>query len=425
MRHVILASLDWIRPGDPRTGLGTASIASSLRAAGHETVIIADAVNRAGFDPNAYIRRVVDAARAGGPSTLVGIGAFVWNEPEVVRLIPAVKALPGVRVVIGGPQVSFAGAGLLESLYPQADFFVRGNGEGALVSLATVEPAEGAFGLHTAGANDRAVKADINLGSLPSPHLDGTLPIGEFVRWETQRGCPYACSFCQHREPGVRLIRRELGGDRLRAEIAAFAAARVRRIAVLDPIFHVNRDRAVELLYEAASAGLQSELSLQCRFELVNDAFLDALRGLNAVLEFGLQTTNEAESKAIDRPNNMNKVSNVIDQLHARGIPFEVSLIYGLPRQTLATFRESVTWCLEHRVPRVRAWPLMLLRGTPLHAERGRWGFVESVGERIPIVVASGTFSVEDHAEMVVLATSLEGTALCARRMRRSLNVPG
>ena len=50
----------------------------------------------------------------------------------------------------------------------------------------------------------------------------------------------------------------------------------------------------------------------------------------------------------------------------------QVITIYGLPNQTLGTFEASVEWCLRRGVPRVRAWPLMLLRGTPLEAQRER-----------------------------------------------------
>ena len=40
-RPVVLVSMDWIRPGDPRFGLGTASIASTLRGAGVEVRVVA------------------------------------------------------------------------------------------------------------------------------------------------------------------------------------------------------------------------------------------------------------------------------------------------------------------------------------------------------------------------------------------------
>lgn len=50
----------------------------------------------------------------------------------------------------------------------------------------------------------------------------------------------------------------------------------------------------------------------------------------------------------------------------------------------------------------------MLLRGTPLYEEREQWGFVESTGERIPIVVASHTFDQSEHREMQALAEWLD-----------------
>ena len=153
--------------------------------------------------------------------------------------------------------------------------------------------------------------------------------------------------------------------------------------------------------------GLAAELSLQCRFELTQDSFLDAVEGLDARLEFGLQTIHQDEARAVRRPNHMEKVSNVIARLNERGIPYEVSLIYGLPFQTLERFRASVDWCLTRGVPRVRAWPLMLLRGTGIETERDRWGFVESVENAIPVVVESHWFSRDDHAEMAQLAASL------------------
>lgn len=414
-RPVVLVSLDWVRPGDPRTGLGTASIASSLRQAGVSFRVVSDAVNRPGFDADAFTDSVVAAVADAGADALVGIGGFVWCEPEVLNLLPVLRGR--ADIVLGGPQVSYADRGTLEPLYPGVSYFVRGHGEAATVALAVGDAENGRLGLHFAGTADRGDRADIALDRLPSPHLDGTLPIGAFVRWETQRGCLFRCSFCQHREPGSRLIRRELGEDRLHSEIRAFKNADVERIAVLDPIFHTSRSRAVALLGEMRRTGLSARLSLQCRFELVNDAFLDALGGLDVVLEFGLQTIHEDEGRAVDRRNDMGKVADVIGRLHRRGIPFEVSLIYGFPMQTLDSFRASVRWCLDYGVPRVRAWPLMLLRGTPLHAERERWGFVESDGERIPIVVASSSFSRDDHAEMARIAASLDTRDLPATRV--------
>lgn len=253
-------------------------------------------VNAPDFDVDDLIAQVVDQV---GPGDVVGIGAFVWNEAVVRRLL---GALSEVRVVLGGAQVSFAPQGTLESTYPGAWAFVRGHGELGMVELAWGREPSRRSGVHFAGTTDRGARAELELGALPSPHLDGTLAIGPFVRWETQRGCPYACTFCQHREVGRKLRDRWLGQERLEAELAAFASAGVRRIAVLDPIFHANERRAVELLRAAKRVGLAATLSLQCRAELLGDAFLDALDGLSVELELGLQTVHPDEARAVGRP---------------------------------------------------------------------------------------------------------------------------
>ena len=404
-RPVVLVSMDWIRPGDPRTGLGTASIAAALRARNVDVTVIDSAVNRLGFDVEAVIaetHRVVDLC---GPRPIVGVGAYVWNEAETQALLGSLRARD-CDLAVGGPQVSYAPRGTLERLYPSADLFVRGYGENALGELATGREPNDITGVHVAGGPDAGRLASANLDALPSPHLDGTLPVQDFVRWETQRGCPFDCSFCQH--PGPKGLRGRFPLDRVDTELRAFAAGGTQRIAVLDPIFHAKVGRSIEILRQAATAELQAHLSLQCRFELVTEAFLDALAPLNVTLEFGLQTIHPAEARAVDRPNDMKRVREVVDLLHTRGIPFEVSMIYGLPNQTVDSFRASLDWCASVGVPTVRAFPLMLLRGTRLARLRDRWGFVEESDGRIPIVVSSNSFSQSDHAEMAAMAKALD-----------------
>jgi radical SAM superfamily enzyme YgiQ (UPF0313 family) len=387
--------------------LGVASIASSLRSIGVDVRIISDAVNRPDFSTSDFFSAVTDAVDEAGSGVLVGIAAFVWCEPEVQCLLKVLGSR--ASIVLGGPQVSYVATGELEEFYPNVAYFVRGHGESAMVMLATGRVENGAFGLHVAGLPDLGTRADFPLEHLPSPHLDGTAPVGDFVRWETQRGCSFSCSFCQHRQPGARLLRSRMGVDRLHRELLAFHAAGAKRIAVLDPIFNTDNERAVGLLDEVSRVGVEAGWSFQCRFEFVNESFLDAVAPLDATLEFGLQTVHDDEARAVGRPNRIDRVESVIAELNARRIPYEVSLIYGLPLQTLDRFRRSVDWCLERGVPRVRAWPLMLLRGTVLHAQRQRWGYVESDDRRIPVVVESSSFTRGDHTEMARIADSLSG----------------
>lgn len=406
MIPVVLVSLDWRRPQDGKTGLGIGSIAAALQAADVPWRIIEAQVNRPDFSLEQVFADLLQAIDEAGLGCLVGFGTNVWNDAEVQSLIRLVKGR-GVRIVLGCPQISYMVGGQLEITYPEADYFVRGQGEMAMVALARQELPDDS-GIHVAGTLDQGRKADHDLLALPSPYLLGTVEPQASIRWETQRGCPFKCAFCQHREPGKRLTHQWFDAQRLERELALFASAGIERISVLDPIFHAQPARAVEVLNSIKAAGVKAQLSLQCRFETCTPEFLDALDGLDVTLEFGLQTTVEAEYRAIDRPNHMESVRNRIQELHMRQIDFEVSLIYGLPKQTLDSFRSSVDWCLQHQVPRLRAWPLMLLRGTPLHEQRARYGFRESLDQRIPIVVASDSFSETEHAEMARIALELE-----------------
>lgn len=406
MRPVILISLDWRRPQDGKTGLGIASIAAALRAADVPFQIIDAQVNSPVFLLEQVLASLLQAIKQAGPGCLVGFGTFVWNDSEVRILIQLIQGT-GAVVVLGGPQISYMAKGQLENTYPQAKYFVRGQGEMAMVALACGTTSDDC-GIHVAGTPDNGRKADHDLLILPSPYLYETAELQSNIRWETQRGCPFKCSFCQHREPGKRLKHQWFDGRRLEKELEMFATAKVKRISVLDPIFHTDGERAIQILGSIEAAGVTAHLSLQCRFETCTPDFLDALEGHNVTLEFGLQTTVEAEYRAIKRPNHLDIVCSRIRQLHERQIDFEVSLIYGLPNQTLDSFRSSVDWCVQRRVPRVRAWPLMLLRGTPLYEQKHLYGFRESDDQAIPIVVSSNSFSETEYAEMARIAQSLE-----------------
>ncbi len=407
-KHVVFVSADWERPQDGRSNLGAASIMASLKSAGIPYTLIEDAVNAADFDYAQLEVRVLAAIHdleIQGVECLVGIGAYIWNEPVTQQLTEVIHSSTSAPIVLGGPQISYADTGTLEDLYPYANIFVRGFGEQAMVALARGDtPPE--LGIHIAGETDSGKKSETALDELPSPWLTDVMAIGKSIRWETMRGCPFRCSFCQHRESGNRfkLAEQTLDYERISKEARRFAQAGVERISILDPIFHLDTKRTVDLLTLFKEVGLTAQLALQCRFESVKDEFLDALQGLNVVLEFGLQTAITEEGKVIGRPNNLIMAERVIEKLKVRKIPFEVSLIYGLPKQTLASFRESLSWCWRQQVPVIRAWPLMILRGTPLDKQREEFGLIESEDQTIPHVIASNSFSHSDYRQMEALA---------------------
>jgi radical SAM superfamily enzyme len=157
--------------------------------------------------------------------------------------------------------------------------------------------------------------------------------------------------------------------------------------------------------------GLAAFVTVQARPENLVKApfgreFLDLCRHLNIHLEFGLQTAIPEESRAIRRANDLEAVSRAFDEVGRLGISHEVSLIYGLPLQTVSSFQKTLDFVHRHGVPTVRCFPLMLHRGTELSKKRDEYRLADEVLDAfdIPFVTSSSSFSREEWLEMRAMA---------------------
>lgn len=412
-RRIILLDLPWTRDKDPRVPLGHACLLTALRtrtAADVRSLVIP--FNTPDCTVDTILDRILSECSGAGNTVVdVAIGVYVWSDPLILAVTKALRRRARVRIILGGPQISYAPPGIARS-YPDADVFVRGFAEAAICELVEDPARPRVAGVVYRGGFDHGHQAQLEFGATPSPWLEGVVAVepGGFLRWETQRGCPYRCSFCQHREAGNTPPRFQTNESRIAAEIQLFADREVGEVAVLDPVFNSaiagDRDRATRILARFGAAGFRGRLSLQCRPELTDADFLDACANLDTQLEFGLQTTERAEWGPIRRGNKLELVDAALRGCQSRGIDHQVSLIFGLPGQTLASFERSVEWCLSRRVPVIKAFPLMLLRGTELERQRDRWGLRET-DTPLPVVCASNSFSEQDWLQMARLSEAL------------------
>ncbi len=423
--RLILIALDWTRPKDPPISLGQASIVAHAKQAGVPVVSHSWAVNDPAFKPSEVVQFVQGHQT---PHTAVALGGFIWNEHALQSIISALKRdqFPG-PIIMGGPQISYTTQGV-EKFYPEVDIFIRGYAEDAIVQLAQAKDVDATQkqsirGVHYAGETDLGLSAAIELNKLPSPYLTGLIKPQPFIRWETQRGCPFTCAFCQHREATPMKDRSVFALPRV-VEEARWITEHpiIQDVAVVDPTFNSGTQylKVLDALIQGKYSG---KLALQCRAEMVTPEFLDKVEKINryghVVLEFGLQTIHKLEQAHITRPNNLAKVSRVLSEVEARGILCEISLIFGLPGQTVNSFRESISFCIQHKVPVIHAFPLMLLRGTPLYNDKEKFSLIESsqerphqlprVQENIPHVISSASFTYKDWKEMATMAEWLEG----------------
>jgi radical SAM superfamily enzyme YgiQ (UPF0313 family) len=403
--------LPWGRNKDPRIPLGHASLLASLNINTSCNIFsIVECINDDDFSIDRIFDRIFKLLQTKKNISTIGFGVYVWSEDTIQQLISRIRE-SGFRgkIVLGGPQISYCGP-TLEENYPQADIFVRGYGEIALASIINHQEKIVLQGVHYAGDVDLVEQTQVDLEILPSPWLTNVIDINNqiFIRWESQRGCPFKCGFCQHKEAGARLVKKWFDTSRIQSEIEYFCQQKVQDIAILDPIFNSDQ-RANNVLQHFIDNDYTGRLSIQCRAEMMNDDFIEKASKLNVRLEFGLQTIHNSEGKAVNRNNNISKVETVLKKVAEKEIDYEITLIFGLPKQTLASFQQTVEWCLIRKVPVIKAFPLMLLRGTEVEKRKGEWGLVESE-DSMAVVLESNTFSKDDWKIMSQISEALKAT---------------
>ena len=413
VHHVILLDFPWMRDKDPRTPLGHASLLATL--AQNQNLVCHSFIRPINDESSFSIERAWSEIsemiqNINGGNVDIAIGVYVWAEEVIQALLPKIRnELSEGRIILGGPQISYSSSGL-ESLYPECDIFVRGYGEMALLAICSSQEKQLIQGVHYAGDPDEDQQTVIDLDMLPSPFLSGIVSLENkpFIRWESQRGCPFSCSFCQHKEAGAKLRKKEFCEGRIFQEIDMFCENEVGAIAVLDPIFNASR-YAIDVLRRFKANGFKGHLSLQCRAEMIDEEFVNAVRDMNVTLEFGLQTIHREEGRAVKRHNNIRKVAENLCLVSDASIEFEISVIFGLPNQTYKSFLKTVNWCLSSGAARIKAFPLMLLRGTELEERKQEWGLIESVGT-MPVVLSSDTYGSDDWCAMAKISQALKET---------------
>ena len=407
MKKLLIISFDLIREGESEKSLAISSIMSYLKndeGFGNDFYINHLPINMFKLNRDAKAIDLKPYLEVFDFQSLdfIALSAYVWNEFLTNDLMILLRQDFGFEgdFVLGGYQISYSNNP--EAEYPDAKYFISGYAEDGLLKILKHK------------VKNARVNSIVDFTQIPSPYLTNELEIDNFqkmVRMETKRGCPYRCSFCAHRDLTYnKVYKHQL--DKVYAEIAFFKERKVEKINIIDPIFNAG-SHYLETLTEFTKTNISSLISIQARFETINgdkgEKFLDHCEQLNINLEFGLQTAIKEESKLISRKNNPDKITSIMKRLNNRNINYEISLIYGLPMQTLESFKYSIDFALDNGCTNITAFPLMLLKGTELYQNKNKFGFKEQQigGYNIPVVTQSNTFTEEDWFQMKSIASSL------------------
>jgi radical SAM superfamily enzyme YgiQ (UPF0313 family) len=407
-KRVLLISFDLIRDNEPAKSLSSATILANLKydklltrkySFEHQSINMLaynSKINKnhfKGFLGNIDLTKI----------SFLFVSAYIWNEYFINDFLCWIK-LNGFngKIILGGYQITYSESITLHDKYPKADYFLSGFAEESIKQFLIVD----------GNLGDSILKLPIKFEDLKSPYLEGEIEINPYIksiRWETKRGCPYNCSFCAHKDNTHKRVYKKLAENAIR-ELDLFQSLQLDKINVVDPIFNMGNESTL-LMKEINSRNMKSTFSLQTRLELINknDEFLNLAEKGNYILEFGIQTMIESESKSITRKNNIEKMIDALRNVFDRQIPYEISLIYGLPGQTLNSFRRSIDILHDIGIYDIVAFPLMLLPGTQLYLENEKWGMNEEVlGDfNIPLVTSSNSFTRMEWEEMDRIASNL------------------
>lgn len=356
--------------------LGAASVAAALgadsRIAGKAAVRLLDwsleDADLTGLSPEKagalLAKKILDSV----PSPfLIAFSVYVWSRPvfefcarELARLSPA------SILAAGGPEATAS-----PDTFTGFHHVIVGEGEAVFPELA-LALLSGAPVPKAVAEKRRAPTPDC--ANLPSPWLALTLDGCQAVSahrgalWELARGCPYSCAYC-YESLGEKKVR-PIPLKRLESELAHFAKLGVERVFVLDPTYNANRERALSLLGMIEKKSKDIHFNFEVRAELLDRELVAAFSRIPCSLQIGLQSSNPEALKLVNRPSDLKGFSKKIGLLNDAGIVFGLDLMYGLPGDSLSTFRASLDYALSLYPNNLEIFRLAVLPGTALFAQK-------------------------------------------------------
>jgi len=319
---------------------------------------------------------------------VLGFSCYIWNIEETVVIIKMLKKImPGLTIVLGGPEVSYDTEEWMRRL-PEVDFIVMGEGEETFHHFLAEWSGERKFhfvyGLAYRKGEQIILnppRPKMNLNDIPSPHRFAEdvphLP-NRVVYFETSRGCPFSCQFCLSSiESGVRYFDME----RTKSDLLYLIRSGAKLIKFVDRTFNIRRDYAMEIFRFLIEHHNGCVFQFEITADIMKPDVLEFLAehappGLFR-FEIGVQSTNEVTNELIKRRQNFEKLSRTVSIIKQSGkIAQHLDLIAGLPEEDYLSFRKTFNDVFALRPEELQLGFLKMLRGTGLRINAEKYGYV-------------------------------------------------
>ncbi|MBW1677686.1 MAG: B12-binding domain-containing radical SAM protein, partial [Deltaproteobacteria bacterium] len=351
--NVLLIEINPFAPASPPISLGY--IASFLKSKGFTVKILTlgedTSVSRAG------LHQLVSSFQP----ALVGLTAYQRTMLYVIGLARFIKSVnTNIKIAIGGPQATFMPSVAFAEL-PEIDYISRSSGEVTLLGIARAiengTPFSDLSGVTYKNASGAVYEtADLegfaDLDSYPSPYLDDVFDyscMSEAIML-TSRGCPHHCIYCYTPHAFKHKVSFH-SVDRVIEEIRWIRKKGVRRLWFADPNISFKPARLIGLLDRILTKGLETEMWLQTRADLVNPEVMKKMKRAGvSTIAFGLESASERVLTKLGKHISVQTVAKAISLAQSEDIEVELFTIFGLPYETFEDALKTLEFVKKNNV---------------------------------------------------------------------------
>lgn len=354
------------------------AVYSLKRFAGEYT----DAVEIAEYTINNRMEDILEDIYRRKPD-VIGFSCYIWNIGMVEKLMGELhKLLPALPVFLGGPEVTYDADKLLRK-YPYLTGIFIGEGEATFAEVVKYyvkknpESLEDIPGLMLRSGMT-PVRKPLNLTDVPFLYDDMAPFTNRIIYYETQRGCPFRCSYCLSSiDKTVRFRDIEV----VKKELAFFLEKKVKQVKFVDRTFNCNHDHAMavwQYLYDHDNG------VTNFHFEIAGDilredeiALVAKMRPGLVQFEIGVQSTNTDTLREIRRVMDIEKLKQVVAALKAaHNVHIHLDLIAGLPYEDYDSFARSFDDVYAMEPEQLQLGFLKVLKGSYMAEMAESYGLV-------------------------------------------------
>lgn len=314
---------------------------------------------------------------------ILGFACYIWNIEMTLHVVDMVKAVrPDIKIVLGGPEVSFTADELLERC-PNIDYIVQGEGEEAFHALITalqlgndgLDPViPGVRGRRDGNILGSAEAVEVrDLSTIPFPYTEDDMEDLEhkIIYYESSRGCPFSCQYCLS---GNKNTVRFFPQERTLEELQWFIDHGVKQVKFVDRTFNCAPHHHRPLMEFMRDSDTDMNFHLEMEPELMTEWETNILCETppgRIQIEVGVQSTHKKTLDAINRYNDWPYIQKSIRPIIQAGrTHVHMDLIVGLPHEDFNRFGQSFNDLFSLQPHALQIGFLKLLKGSGVRRMR-------------------------------------------------------